>query len=363
MVIMFSGFQFFLRFNISSHFHKTCFSLQDNDDAPYIFTQQQFQISLIAHEKQGKFSFKVVWSESAGGNVQRFDGLDCTDTPSESCYVYAYSYDVGNRAVITASRNIDYLYYVQRLAENATLSVYEGQIDKDHLLTTISGTNYNQKLPLAVKNTVKIYKVDTMLTSVSLTNDSERAGYGKIAVLTGTGMQTVVHSFDYRQLSLEQDTSETFTADILVNFNLNVVYFDVNGNTTLDIEVYQDGLTVLSETFTKDYKPRSSGYTAFGDKISISYRTYGRATRGFEVDFVCTSKDATTPQATSPKTTAIPTTTIIQSTVITVNPTTTVIQPTVSTPVITTEKVITTTKGSSQNYALTCLLASVLSLI
>ena len=74
------------------------------------------------------------------------------------------------------------------------------------------------------------------------------AGYGKIAVLTGTGMQTVVHSFDYRQLSLEQDTFETFTTDILVNFNLNVVYFDVNGNTTLDIEVYQDGLTVLSET-------------------------------------------------------------------------------------------------------------------
>ncbi|EGT34293.1 hypothetical protein CAEBREN_06197 [Caenorhabditis brenneri] len=430
--------------------------LQDNDDAPYIFTKQQFQISLIAHEKQGKFSFKVVWSEypaemckinipldqyqlipqastncavtftapnkvwliafnglfnqassflrhsavfeggsvngnflgtldkanglniwsngksltvytfgmqmqdnryvflgmdanAAGGNVQRFDGLDCTDTPPESCYVYAYSYDVGNKAVITASRNIDYLYYVRRLAENATLSVYEGQIDKDHLLTTISGTNYNQKLPLAVKNTVKIYKVDTMLTQVSLTNDSERAGYGKIAVLTGTGMQTVVHSFDYRQLSLEQDTFETFTADILVNFKFNVVSFDVNGNTTLDIEIYQNGLTVLSETFTKDYKPRSSGYTAFGDKISVKYQTYGRATKGFEVDFACTSKDATTPQPTTPKTTAIPKTTVIQSTV--------------STPVITTEKIITTTKGSSQNYALICFLAEVLYLL
>ncbi|EGT33342.1 hypothetical protein CAEBREN_11246 [Caenorhabditis brenneri] len=231
---------------------------------------------------------------AADGNVQRFDGLDCTDTPPEYCNVYAYSYQYDNRAVITASRNIDYLYNVRRLGEDATLSVYEGQINKDHLLTTISGTNYNETLPLAVKNTVKIYKVDTRISQVSLTNDPKRAGYGKVAV-TGTGMKTVVHSFDYRQLSLEQDTSETFTADVFVNFNFNVFYFDVNGNTTLDIKVYQDGIVVLSETFTKDHKPRSSGYTAFGDKISISYQTYGRATKGFRVDFVCTSKDALQP--------------------------------------------------------------------
>ncbi|EGT33344.1 hypothetical protein CAEBREN_24754 [Caenorhabditis brenneri] len=96
--------------------------------------------------------------------------------------------------------------------------------------------------------------------------------------------------------------------------------------------------------FTKDYKPRSSGYTAFGDKISINYQTYGRATKGFKVDFVCTSKDAPTPQPATPKTTSTPKTAGTQSTF--------------STPVITTQKVITTTKGSSQNYVPISLIAA-----
>uniref|UniRef100_A0A1I7U9N1 CUB_2 domain-containing protein n=1 Tax=Caenorhabditis tropicalis TaxID=1561998 RepID=A0A1I7U9N1_9PELO len=36
--------------------------LADNDTSPYIFTYPQFQIDLEAGDRQGEFSFKVVWS-------------------------------------------------------------------------------------------------------------------------------------------------------------------------------------------------------------------------------------------------------------------------------------------------------------
>lgn len=428
--------------------------LQDNDEAPYIFTSQQFRTFLRAGETQGKFSFKIVWSyypaeickiniqldqtqlipqastncavtftapnrvwliafdnvyyrqtpflrhsavfeggsvngkflgtldfansnniwssgrsltvytfgmqlqdnrniflgmdaNAAGGTVDRFDGLDCTDP----CTIYSYTYDFGTRAVVTASRNVDYLYFFQRIQPNATLSIYEGKLDNQHLLTTMNGTNYFQRIPLAVKNTVKIYKTDWMGSQIYATRDAGKAKYGSI---NGAPTQNIVHSFDYRQFSLEQDTFENFTTGVLlVNFNFNVVYFDVNGPTTLEIKVYQNDDVMYSVKFNTSNMPLSSVYTAVGNKISINYQTYGFGTRGFEVDFASTKYGGPPPQTTTVPSTINPTTTVIPTI-----PTTTVLQSTVSTPVITTEKVITTTKGSNQNYVLLSALTS-----
>lgn len=438
--------------------------LRDNDNAPFIFTSQQFEIHLRAGEQQGKFSFKVVWSyypakicktniqldksqlipqastncavtftapnrvwlvafdkflggstflrhsavfegknvngkflgtldkafdeniwssgkyltvytfgmqlqdnrniflgmdvNVAGGTVDRFKGLDCT----YSCSIYTLSMEpIGTEAVITASRNVDYLYYVNKIRENTTFSIYEGQLDSDHLLTTINATNYNQNLPLAVKNTVKIYKVDTMSTEIYMTHDAGKAQYGSI----GYSSRKIVHSFDYRQFSLEQDTFENFTTGSqFMNFNFNVAYFDVNGPTTLEIIVYQNKGAVFSEKFNISNMPFSSVYTAVGNTISINYRTYGFKTRGFELDFVCSRSDVVStppPQITTTtvmpritlSTTVVPKTTAAQTSLsTTVNPTTTVVQSTVSIPAITTAIVPTTTKGSSQNFIL-----------
>uniref|UniRef100_A0A1I7TY02 CUB_2 domain-containing protein n=1 Tax=Caenorhabditis tropicalis TaxID=1561998 RepID=A0A1I7TY02_9PELO len=273
---------------------------------------------------QNSRSLFLGMDSTVGENVTRFSGVDCSEYPDDSCSIYPYFFhDINfNKAVITASRNVDYLFNADRnkFQNNSTLSIYEGQLNDEHLLATLNYSNYYYQLPIAVKNTVKIYTVDKMSASLQRTNSPTPAGWGTVT----DGSRVIFHSFDYKTASKEQDTAESITtsySNLLVDFNINVKYFDFPGPTTLDIQVNLDGNIQFFARYTGTNPPPSNTFTAFGNSMNVTYKTYGYSTYGFEVDVLCTKSDfvPTSTSTTTPSTTTAPyttrsTTTVTEST-------------------------------------------------
>uniref|UniRef100_A0A1I7TY03 CUB_2 domain-containing protein n=1 Tax=Caenorhabditis tropicalis TaxID=1561998 RepID=A0A1I7TY03_9PELO len=270
---------------------------------------------------QNSRSLFLGMDSTVGKNVAKFSGLDCSEYPDKSCYIWPYHYLPfnDNTAVITASRDVDYLYYLyypDKFGDNTTLSIYEGQLNDEHLLIALNKSNYNYQLPIAVKNTVKIYTVDEMSVSLQRSNSPTPADWGTVYY----GSRVIFHSFDYKTASTQQDTAESITtsySNLLVDFNINVKYFDFPGPTTLDIQVNLDGNIQFFARYTGTNPPPSNMFTAFGNSMNVTYKTYGYSTYGFEVDVLCTKSDfvPTSTSTTTPSTTTAPATTRSTTTV------------------------------------------------
>ncbi|EGT37197.1 hypothetical protein CAEBREN_13119 [Caenorhabditis brenneri] len=372
----------------------------NKDLNPYIFTAEQFQIDLRVSDKQGEFSFKVVWSKYPGtcqmnmilsdhsglagyptecvttysspnkvmlvgfslkddldvslrqsavfegdstngkylgnlyyaryqqivspsnkltiytfglhkefnytlymgmdiraaGDVEVFQGMNCPSDPNKACYITLNSY-FNVSAVATIGRQPDILKQFFQFPSESTLKIYEDQISDSNLLATIDKTNYMTKFPMEVKNSLKIYHLDTGRVSLPLAKTAAEAQYNSVF----DGRFVNIHSFDYRRTSYDQDTTETFVTENKqqLYFKFNVKYFDVNGATSLAIKISKGGLVVYSDSFTASHMPPANTIKVLGDTMTVSYQTYGNYTQGFEVDLLTTKNDDVSSSSTS----------------------------------------------------------------
>ncbi|EGT34322.1 hypothetical protein CAEBREN_18982 [Caenorhabditis brenneri] len=203
---------------------------------------------------QNNHSLFLGMDVQASGIVKYFRGLVC----SPYCQINLDSTYAVN-ALITVSNDIYYLGKFKHFPTDSNLKIYEGQINDDHLLATVNSSNVLQTLPMAVKSSIKIYVLDKEKINM--------------------------------YLDTNPDDGDVYT---LVNFNFNLTYFDLSGpSTTLKISVYRAGNEVFYGKYYQGNYPPSTPIKVLGDSLTVNYRTYGTATKGFRVDLLCTGEDQT----------------------------------------------------------------------
>ncbi|CAI59116.1 CUB domain-containing protein [Caenorhabditis elegans] len=368
--------------------------IEDNDQNPYKFTYPRFQIDLQVGDKQGEFSFKVVWSEypdgrsmyigldgvhsiasvptsyyttvtavnqvmlvgfsvpdvplallrqsaiyeggytngtylgnlvnarsgqiystsnklgvytfglekfinqtvfmvldsRAAGDIVQYTGTNCPTDPNKSCGIFLNS-QKNVSAVATISRQPDYLTLPKGFANSITLKIYGETMEESNLFATIN-SNYQSMFPLRVTNSLKIYHSDTGLLTVPVAKNADAAKWNSVF----DGRYIIVRSFDFNRQSYAQDTTETFVTDPnnQMYFKFNVKYLDTNGPTTLDVNVYKNGVAVFTATYTATNPPLPFPNGILGDKMEVNYQTYGNYTQGFQVDILTTKNDSPT---------------------------------------------------------------------
>uniref|UniRef100_A0A1I7U9N2 CUB_2 domain-containing protein n=1 Tax=Caenorhabditis tropicalis TaxID=1561998 RepID=A0A1I7U9N2_9PELO len=222
----------------------------------------------------------------AAGDIDSFIGLDCQDPHISRCSISIP--DLGGViAVVTASNSVDYLKMMSSFQPDFNLKIYEGQINDDHLLTNINKSNYYYQFPIAVKDTVKIYKLARNQLTIPLFRNPDDVSYSVVYV----GRLVDIHSFYVGQLVYQQDTFENFTTgnpNVLMNFSFKVKYFGYNGpSTTLEITVFRNGNTVFYEKYFEGNLPPTTTIGALGHSATVKYSTFKIYTYGFRVELLC----------------------------------------------------------------------------
>ncbi|UMM33743.1 hypothetical protein L5515_007107 [Caenorhabditis briggsae] len=222
---------------------------------------------------------------NALGDVQQITGVNPPYDSRFAYYLYLNSEEKVS-AIATIGRDPDYLEQIREFPGGANLRVYEEQISDSNLMATINQYNFQKQLPLEVKTSLKIYKLDGGRVYIPMTKNASEANWNTVF----DGRFVNVHSLDYRRTSYTQDTFEAFQIapnSIKLYFKFNMVKFDTQGGpTTLAITIYKDGYTVYSDTFSKNHLPPPNTIKILGDMMTIQYQTHGTYTKGFEVDLV-----------------------------------------------------------------------------
>ncbi|CAI2351506.1 unnamed protein product [Caenorhabditis sp. 36 PRJEB53466] len=204
-----------------------------------------------------------------------YRGLNCySDT---QCPFTLTSYS-GSSAIATVDNRPEYVKSIRVFPEGATLKIYEGVINNETLISTLTKDNYQNMLPLLVNGNVKQYLLDHNGISVDLSRDANDAGWGTV--------------FDGR-IDLDQ-TFSTFKNQ-LIYFNFIVDNCDFSDSSSLAISIFKNGVTVYSETFASANLPPVYVLKVYGDKMTVKYSTFGNDQNVFSYKAVNCPTDTNCP--------------------------------------------------------------------
>lgn len=223
---------------------------------------------------------------AAKNNTELFAPACYYQHPTD-CKIQAFADANSNDGTVSISRNVDYLGVPEKFPVNSTMKIYERAIAEENLFATVNGSNFRNFFPMAVKSSMKLYTIDDGFLDIPLFQNPKNCSYYYAFI----GRFIKIHSFDRGILSVEQGLDETFVSiDELLSFNFDVKHFDGNRKATLDIMVSREDNLVFSRRFSAETPPPST-FTAIGDSVTVTYRTYGANTTGFEIGVLCEDKN------------------------------------------------------------------------
>ncbi|CAI59114.1 CUB domain-containing protein [Caenorhabditis elegans] len=266
--------------------------IEDNDQNPYKFTYPRFQIDLQVGDKQGEFSFKVVWSEYPDGRSM-YIGLDGVHSIASVPTSYYTTVTAVNQVMLVGFSVPDVPLALLRQS-----AIYEGGYTNGTYLGNLVNARSGQIYSTSNKLGVYTFGLEKFINQTVFMVLDSRAKWNSVF----DGRYIIVRSFDFNRQSYAQDTTETFVTDPnnQMYFKFNVKYLDTNGPTTLDVNVYKNGVAVFTATYTATNPPLPFPNGILGDKMEVNYQTYGNYTQGFQVDILTTKNGDASPSSQSP---------------------------------------------------------------
>ncbi|EGT37157.1 hypothetical protein CAEBREN_16474 [Caenorhabditis brenneri] len=232
------------------------------------------------------YTLYMVQDRTDEQDIFTYRGVNCDSNYDCSFNIYA---NYGVSVLVTSDNNPEFIKSISTFPDEATLKIYEGAIRDENLVTKLTKSNYQSRLPMELKNTIRQYVLDTgVINGFQITRDSNSANWNKVY----DGRKGFVHSFYHGVNSNQQDTDETFITDSKQKLYFNYVVRDADftgDQTTLTVSVSSNGQQMSSNVFNSKNLPPITTISAQGDKYNVKYETNGVVTKGFRIDFSTTS--------------------------------------------------------------------------
>ncbi|UMM29323.1 hypothetical protein L5515_011740 [Caenorhabditis briggsae] len=216
-------------------------------------------------------------------DIVQYQGFACVDRMN--CGTVKMDGSQGLAAFSTVNDDIT-AEYVTQVSGSGFLEVYIGGHNIANLIATYTLDNTSSTyFPQEFLGYVRTYVLKGSSASVSLTRNSEDLSRNQ-----AVGRKGFFASRYYKsgQPSRDQGIYDYIRAPRNQKFlyYFNIQEADFVGNTTLNVQVYNNGKNAFDQTFNATNKPSfNTAYQALGDGFSATFKTYGNVGNGFLLNY------------------------------------------------------------------------------